>query len=101
MKHATIVRYETKPESADENEQLVQAVFAELAANDPGHLQYVAFRLDDGVTFVHVAMIADTNPLSTTAAFGAFQAALSDRCAVGPAPARAAVVGSYGLNLSP
>jgi hypothetical protein len=100
VKHATIVRYETKPESADENERLVRAVFAELAANDPGQLQYAAFRLDDGVTFLHVAAVTDTNPLGTTAAFGAFQAGLSDRCAAAPAPARATLVGSYGLNVA-
>lgn len=98
MTQATIVRYETKPENSDENERLIRAVFAELAADDPGHLRYAAFRLADGVTFVHVAVVGDQNPLSATAAFRAFQAGLADRCTVPPAPAKASLVGSYGLD---
>ena len=31
----TIVRYETKPDRADENQALIERVFAELAANQP------------------------------------------------------------------
>ncbi len=98
MTQATIARYETKPESSEENERLIRAVFAELAANDPGDLRYAAFRLDDGVTLLHVAMVGDENPLRATAAFRTFQAALTDRCTVPPAPAQATLIGSYGVD---
>lgn len=98
MSHATIVQYETRPDGADENERLVRAVFVELAADDPGHPQYAAFRLDDGMTFVHVAAVGDENPLSANAAFGAFQAGLADRCIAPSAPAQASLVGSSGLE---
>lgn len=100
MTKATIVRYEAKPESADENEQLVRAVFAELASSNPGNIRYASFRLDDGVTFVHVAVIdGDENPLNASAAFSDFQAGLRERCAAPPNPSGARVIGSYGLGI--
>jgi len=37
------------------------------------------------------------NPLASSAAFSEFQAGIADRCADGPAPADAAVVGSYRM----
>lgn len=91
-----VVRYRTKPESAEENERLVRAVFAELAAQNPQGLRYAAFRLDDGVSFLHVALLdSDENPLTASAAFGEFQSGIKDRCAEGPTPADATVIGSY------
>jgi hypothetical protein len=98
MSKATIVRYQTTVEAAAENQRLVEQVYAELAANDPGGLRYATFRLDDGVTFVHVAIVeGDENPLATTAAFQAFQAGLADRLTDGPDPQGAVIVGSYRL----
>ncbi len=52
-----IAHYRTRPDAADENQRLVERVFAQLAEDDPGGLRYAAFRLADGVTFVHVATI--------------------------------------------
>jgi hypothetical protein len=93
-----VIRYRTKPESADENERLIRGVFAELAKQNPEGLRYGAFRLDDGVSFLHVAVLdGDENPLTTSAAFGEFQSGIKDRCAEGPIPADATVVGSYRL----
>jgi hypothetical protein len=74
-----VIRYKTRPESADENERLIRDVFAELAEQRPPGLHYAAFRLDDGVSFVHVAVIdGATNPLSASAAFGKFQAGIQE-----------------------
>jgi hypothetical protein len=93
-----VIRYRTKPESADENERLVREVFAELAEQAPGGLRYATFRLDDGVSFVHVAVLErDENPLSSSAAFAEFQSGIKDRCAEGPIPADATVIGNYLL----
>ena len=93
-----VIRYRTKPEVADENARLVGAVYAELAKDCPDGLRYAAFRLDDGVTFIHVAMLeGDENPLFTSAAFAEFQSGLSDRLVDGPISADATVVGSYRL----
>ena len=87
-----VIRYKTHPESADENERLIRDVFAELAEQQPPGLHYAAFRLGDGVSFLHVAVIdGATNPLSASAAFGKFQAGIQDRCVEGPAAADAAI----------
>ena len=96
MSITKVIRYTTKPESADENERLIRAVFAELAERKPDGLTYSAFRLDDGVSFLHVATLeAEENPLLSSAAFAEFQAGIKDRCASGPIPADGQVVGSY------
>ncbi len=92
-----VVRYRTKPDRADENQRLVERVFAELAERDPGGLRYATFRLADGVSFVHVAFVEEEgrNPLGETPAFQEFQREIVDRCDEPPAPQDATVVGSY------
>jgi hypothetical protein len=98
MSHATVVRYTTRPGSADENEQLIKAVFAQLAERMPEGLQYVAIRLDDGVSFMHVAVLeGDNNPLTSLPAFGEFVSAIGERCTDGPTPVNGTVVGAYGI----
>jgi hypothetical protein len=93
-----VIRYTTKPECAQENARLVGDVYAELAEQRPAGLQYATLRLDDGVSFVHIAVLdGEVNPLSTSPAFGAFQADLGERLATGPEPSDATVVGNYRL----
>jgi hypothetical protein len=96
-----VVRYRPKPEHADENQRLVEAVFQALAEKQPDGLRYITLRLADG-TFVHVADVtADTNPLGELDAFAVFSAGVADRCepGEGPNPQPATVVGSYGLPI--
>jgi hypothetical protein len=96
MSKAVIVRYQTTAETADENQRLVEQVYAKLAATDPGGLRYATFRLADGVSFVHVAVIEGAvNPLPDVAEFQAFQASLPERLAQEPDPQDATIVGSY------
>jgi hypothetical protein len=98
MTTTKVVRYRTTPEQADENERLIREVFAELAQDDPDGLQYAAFRLDDGVSFVHVAVLdTEKNPLTSSPAFAAFQAGIAERCAEGPLPADATAIGNFRL----
>ena len=95
--HATVVRYTTHAGSADENEKLIKAVFAQLAEQLPKGVRYLAIRLDDGVSFIHVAVHEDDhNPLTELPAFGEFASAIKERCTDGPAPVNGTVVGSYG-----
>ena len=94
-----VVRYTPTEEHADENQRLVEAVFAELHANAPGGLRYATLRLADG-TFVHISDVeADPNPLSGTEAFANFQEGIRDRCepGAGPNPQPATLVGNYRL----
>ena len=98
MPTTRVIRYRTKPEHADENERLVRNVFAELAEHRPEGLRYATFRLDDGVSFVHVAVTdGEETPLTSSPAFAAFQSAIGERCAEGPILAEAAVIGNFNL----
>jgi hypothetical protein len=91
-----VVRYQTRPDAAGENQRLVEKVFAQLREDDPGGLRYATFRLADGVTFVHVAVTeGESNPLPELAAFQEFQRGIGDRVTDGPFPSEATVVGSY------
>jgi hypothetical protein len=92
-----VVRYRTRPEAADENSRLVEAVFASLAEAALQDFAYSTFRLADGVTFLHVARQGDGgSPLASLPAFVEFQRELASRCVEPPAPISATVVGSYG-----
>jgi hypothetical protein len=93
-----VVRYETKPEKAEENQALIEKVFGELNSENPAGLRYASFRLADGVSFVHVASVETddgANPLNASAAFSEFQREIGDRLVDGPYPSPATVVGSY------
>ena len=75
-----LIRYRTKPDQADANVKLVEAVYAELHRANPDGVSYGTFRLNDQVTFVHVVQVRqDPNPLLAVQAFGEFQAGIADR----------------------
>jgi hypothetical protein len=96
MSRTSVIRYRTRPDAAEENVRLIEAVYAALAEGRPSGLEYATYRLDDGVTFVHVAQLPDNeNPLGALPAFAEFQREIADRCVEQPAPATATVVGSY------
>ena len=96
MSRTVVVRYRTTEDRAEENSRLVEAVFAELAAEAPDGLRYITLRLADGVSFVHVALVeGDENPLTRSAAFAEFQRAIAERCAELPVASEATVVGHY------
>jgi hypothetical protein len=96
---ATVVRYQAKPDRADENQALIEAVFAQLEERAPEGFTYKVFRLEDGVSFVHVVIEHDDvdNPdsLQDVPAFQAFVAGIADRCDVPPLAMGATVVGGY------
>lgn len=100
MSNAIVVRYRTKPDATANNEALVRAVYEELAEREPDGFHYMTFRLDDGVSFVHVAVHDEgaENPLPSSPAFARFQADLAARLDEGPTPAPAYVVGSYAFG---
>ena len=94
--NAVLVRYTTRPDTAEENQRLIEQVFAELHATGPAGLRYATFRLEDGVTFVHVVGLdGDVDPLRRTTAFGEFQAGITQRVVGRIEPAEATLVGAY------
>jgi hypothetical protein len=91
-----LIRYRTKPDQADANAKLVEAVYAELHRTRPEGLSYATFRLADGVTFIHlVQVLNEPNPLLTMKAFGEFQAGIADRVDQPPAQEDLTEIGSY------
>src|ERR1700712_836060 len=95
-----VVRYKVKPERVEENERLVERGYAELAESAPEGLRYATFRLDDGVSFMHIASIdtADgSNPLRAIPAFAEFGRDIAQRCDEPPVAQDSQLVGSYGF----
>jgi hypothetical protein len=93
-----MVRYRVAADRAAENEALVRAVYDELQATQPAGLRYATFKLEDGVSFVHIAETEEgNNPLSQVRAFAEFQAGIADRCEEPPLVADLTEIGSYRL----
>jgi len=96
----TLVRYKVKADRADENRQYIKKVFAQLDENKPDGLRYVSFNLDDGLSFVHIAVVETAdgkNPLPETTAFQDFVSDIKNRCDEPPVATKADIVGSYRL----
>ena len=94
-----MVSYKVKPEHVAENEALVRDVYEELGRVAPDGIRYATFRLDDGVSFVHVALQSDDgpSPLPELSAFRRFAAGIEDRCDEPPAFSSMQPIGAYGL----
>ena len=93
-----MVRYTLKPGRAGENEDHIRRVFEQLARERPAGLRYAAFKLEDGVSFVHVAHTdarEGRNPLTELSAFQAFAAGIRERCAEPPVTVQLQEIGSY------
>ena len=92
-----MVRYKVKPDRVAENEELVRAVYDELGGVAPAGLRYATFRLEDGVSFVHLAIQTEDGPtpLAKLGAFQRFQAHIRERCDEPPAVTDVSLIGSY------
>ena len=95
-----MVRYKVKPERAAENEAYIARVFEQLDREKPGGLRYASFKLEDGVSFVHIVSHEATdgrNLLSDLSAFKTFAAGVKERCEEPPIVAELSEIGSYGF----
>ena len=96
MNRAAVVQYFTTNDGAQRNRELVDDVLRELAARDPGGLDYQVLLFDDGVGFMHVvAFDGTTDPFGDCAAYREFHRALAERLATPPVVRYAALIGSY------
>lgn len=99
-----VVRYKIKVDRVAEHEELLGQVFAELAATRPTGLAYSALKLEDGVSFVHVATLSTAdghNPLAALPAFKAFTADIAERCEEKVVSAPATALGAYRADDAP
>ncbi len=95
-----MVTYTVKADRVEENERLVRAVYAGLDDIADPDIRYATFKLEDGRTFVHVALYSSAEKqqvVSNSPAFIAFQENLGDRCDVPPNPQQLMPVGSYNF----
>ena len=90
------MQYFTTHEGAQRNRELVQDVLIELAARDPGGVQYQVLMSDDGLGFTHVVAFDGTaDPFADCVAYREFHRALAERLATPPVVMYAALIGSY------
>src|SRR5215471_298877 len=88
----TLVRYKTKPEKTQQNQRLIEKVFAELQARSPKGIGYVVLKLDDG-SFIHFTQVEDgAVSVPTLEAFRAFQGDIKERCLELPQAGDATIV---------
>ena len=52
-----MVRYKIKADRVAENERYITSVFEQLEREKPPGLRYASFKLEDGVSFMHVALV--------------------------------------------
>jgi hypothetical protein len=93
----TVVRYRVKPDRVAENEELVRAVYRELAENPVEGLRYGTFRSADN-DFVHLAWVdpaLSSNPLLEVTAFQRFTEHIGDRAEEPPVAVSYEEVGSF------
>jgi len=98
MMKTMLVRYKVRPEAAQENQRLIEEVFAQLAREKTGGLRYQSFRLDDGVSFLHIVTREggpDNSPLVKLETFKAFVAGIRSRCVEPPVQTEAGPVGHH------
>jgi hypothetical protein len=93
-----MVRYKVKPDRVAENEKLVRAVYEELRHAEPAGLRYATFRLDDDLSFVHLAITEEgQSPLARVSAFKEFQQDIGARCDEAPVVTELREIGSFRL----
>jgi len=91
-----VVQYFTTNEGAQRNCELIEDVLCELAARDPGGVEYQVLMFDDGVGFMHVvAFDGTTDPFADCGTHREFHRELRQRLAAPPIVSRAVLIGSY------
>lgn len=88
----------SKPIERPRTRTHIAQVFEQLKNDRPSGLRYASFKLNDGVSFVHIVSIDapdGTNPLGELSAFKAFTAQIRDRCEEAPVTVDLKEVGSY------
>ena len=94
----TIVRYKVWPEKVGENEAFVREVYRALHELKPSGIRYSTFKLQDGVTFQHIALFETEEAhrvFTGLPAFKNFQAGVKERCEELPVVTVVEEVGAY------
>jgi hypothetical protein len=96
LRRVAVVQYFTTSDGAQLNRELIEDVLRELAARDPGGLDYQVLLFDDGVGFMHVVAFDGTSdPFAECDAYREFHRGLAERLATPPVVMYAALIGAY------
>jgi len=91
-----LIRYRLKPDHVERNEELVRSVYEELHRAAPSGFRYMTFKLEDGVSFMHISESeGEDSPLAGLASAQEFQREIADRCEEQPVFAGLTEIGSY------
>jgi hypothetical protein len=94
---ASLIRYRTHADRADDNTRLIEAVFAELSAAQPDGVRYTVACAPDA-TFYHLVRTDGddiTKLIPSLAAFKELQANIRERCVEPPQPIQVTIIGDY------
>ena len=92
-----LIRYKAKPDHADENQRLIEAVFGELRETRPDGVRYLVLRMADD-SFVHfVELEGSVNPMQTLESFRKFSGTAGERAQEPPVASEAQVIGDYRM----
>lgn len=100
MRRFFTVRYKCKSEYAAQNEVLVRDLMAELTQTRTEGVRYAVFKLEDGVSFIHLVVTeteAMLEPLGRLDAYRALQHRKMDRFDERPVVTELHELGAYGL----
>ena len=99
-----LIRYKVKADKVAENESLVKEVYKQLHENKIDGFHYTTLKLEDGVSFIHIAFVdkEEANAaFNQLPAFKSFQANIKDRCEEPPVVNQITVIGSYNFMQEP
>ena len=92
-----LIRYKSKPDRADENQHLIEAVFQELRETRPEGVRYMVLRMADD-SFAHFVELEGTvNPLQSLESFRKFSGTAAERTLEPPFASEAQVIGDYRM----
>jgi hypothetical protein len=95
-----LIRYKVKADRVAENENLVKEVYKQLHERNIDGFHYTTIKLEDGVSFIHIAFVdkEEANAaFNQLPAFKNFQANIKDRCEELPVVNQITVIGSYNF----
>ena len=98
MNTQKVIRYKLKADRVAENEQRIRAVFRQIHDRKPEGVRYSVYKLEDGVSFIHIIFYEteeDHQAFTNLQAFRDFQAQARDRFEEPPVSIEAEEIGAY------
>lgn len=97
-----IVLYQVKANKVEENEVLIKEVYKQLHQRKIKGFHYITFKMEDNVSFVHIAFSDNeeaNTAFSNLQAFKNFQANIKDRCSELPIATLITIIGSHNFKI--